>query len=173
MIGASNTNRLCETLCPIEVDTTHLVMPSWKPTLLVQDLVQLVVEITHTEHIIFIQVLDSAAFFVGPCSRGQLVDKDNRDVCGLSAVDPCPNSELWIRVCTMLKDAAALSWLGLVKQVLSSKDSCWLANGAVVTSSPGEGRMALQTSGSVLPRIRISSSSRATIRGAAAAVNSS
>ena len=74
-------------------------------------------------------------------------DKDNRDVCGLSAVDPCPNSELWIRVCTMLKDAAALSWLGLVKQVLSSKDSCWLAsaNGVVASFSPDEGRKVLQT----------------------------
>ena len=32
--------------------------------------------------------------------------------------------------------------LGLVKQVLPSKDSCWLAsaNGVVTSSSPGEGR---------------------------------
>ena len=50
-----------------------------------------------------------------------------------------------------------LSWLGLVKQVLPSRDSCWMvsANGAVVTSSPGEGRTTLQTI--VLPRIRSSS----------------
>ena len=42
----------------------------------------------------------------------------------------------------MLEDAATLSWLGLVKQALPSKDSCWWAsaNGAVVSSSPGEGR---------------------------------
>ena len=140
MIGASNTNRLCETLCPIEVDTTHLVMPSWKPTLLVQDLVQLVVEITHTEHIIFIQVLDSAAFFVGPCSRGQLVDKDNRDVCGLSAVDPRPNYGLASALSSMMLQRCPI--LGLVKQVLPSKDSCWLAsaNGAVTSSSRVQAR---------------------------------
>ena len=50
--------------------------------------------------------------------------------------------------------------LGLVKQVLPSKESCWLAsaNGAVVSSSPGEDRTALQTI--VLPMI-CSSSSRA------------
>ena len=54
----------------------------------------------------------------------------------------------------MLKDAAMLSWLGLVKQVLPSRDSCWLAsaNGVVVSSSPGEGRTAVQTI--VLPMIR-------------------
>ena len=42
----------------------------------------------------------------------------------------------------MLKDAAMLSWLGLVKQALPSRDRCWLAsaNGAGAGSSPGEGR---------------------------------
>ena len=47
------------------------------------------------------------------------------------------SSELQISVCTMLKDAATLSWVGLVKQVLPSRDSCWLAsaNGAVASSS--------------------------------------
>ena len=44
----------------------------------------------------------------------------------------------------MLKDAAMLFWLGLglVKQALPSRDSCWLAsaNGAGAGSSPGEGR---------------------------------
>ena len=47
-----------------------------------------------------------------------------------------------------------LSWQGLVKQVLPSRDSCWLAsaNSAVESSSPGEGRTALQTI--VLPNIR-------------------
>ena len=71
------------------------------------------------------------------------------------------SSELWISVRTMLKDAAMLSWLGLVKQVLPSRDSCWLAsaNGAVTCSSPGEGRMVLQTI--VLPKICNSSISRA------------
>ena len=56
----------------------------------------------------------------------------------------------------MLKDAAMLFWLGLglVKQALPSRDSCWLAsaNGVVVSSSPGEGRTAVQTI--VLPMIR-------------------
>ena len=69
------------------------------------------------------------------------------------------SSELRINVRTMLKDAATLSWLGLVKQALPSKGSCWLAsaNGAVVSSSPGEGRTAIQTI--VLPSIRSSSNS--------------
>ena len=51
--------------------------------------------------------------------------------------------------------------LGLVKQVLPSKESCWLAstNGAVVSSSPGEDRTALQTI--VLPMICSSSSGAA------------
>ena len=42
----------------------------------------------------------------------------------------------------MLKDAATLSWPGLVKKVLPSKDSCWLAsaNGVVSSSSLGKGR---------------------------------
>ena len=42
----------------------------------------------------------------------------------------------------MIKDAATLSCVGLVKQVLPSRDSCWLAsaNGKVVSSSSGEGR---------------------------------
>ena len=64
------------------------------------------------------------------------------------------SSEKWISVCTMLKDAATLSWPGLVKQVLPSRDSCWLAsaNGEVASSSPGEGRAALQTI--ILPNIR-------------------
>ena len=76
-----------------------------------------------------------------------------RPVCHRSS------SELRISVCTMLKDAATLSWLGLVKQVLPSRDSCWLAsaNGVVVSSSPGEGRTALQTI--VLPKSCSSSSS--------------
>ena len=67
-------------------------------------------------------------------------------------------SKLWISVHTMLKDAATLSWLDLVKQVLPSKDSCWLAsaNRVVMSSSPGEGKTALQTI--VLPRICSSSS---------------
>ena len=52
------------------------------------------------------------------------------------------SSELWISVRTMLKDAATLSWPGLVNQVLPSKDSCWLAsaNGVVSSSSLGKGR---------------------------------
>ena len=52
------------------------------------------------------------------------------------------SSELRISVCTKLKDAATLSWLGLVKQVLASKDRCWLAsaNGVSERSSQGEGR---------------------------------
>ena len=60
---------------------------------------------------------------------------------------PQTSSELRISVCTMLKDAAMLSWLGLVKQVLPSRDSYLLAssNGAVMSSSPGEGRTVLQT----------------------------
>ena len=62
-----------------------------------------------------------------------------RPVCRRSS------SELRISVCIMLKDAATLSWQGLVKQVLPSKDSCWLSseNGVVMNLSPGEGRMAL------------------------------
>ena len=61
-------------------------------------------------------------------------------------------SKLRISVPTMLKDAATLSWLALVKQVQPSRDSFWLAsaNGGVVSLSPGEGRTALQTI--VLPR---------------------
>ena len=48
------------------------------------------------------------------------------------------SSELWISVCTMLKDASTLSWPSLGKQVLSSRDSCWLssANGVVASLSP-------------------------------------
>ena len=45
-----------------------------------------------------------------------------RPVCHRSS------SELQINVCTMLKDAATLSWPGLVNQVLPSRDSCWLAS---------------------------------------------
>ena len=69
------------------------------------------------------------------------------------------SSELQISVCTMLKDAAMLSWPGLVKQVLPSKDSCWLAsaNGVLASMSPGKGRTVLQTI--VLPRFCSSSSS--------------
>ena len=56
-------------------------------------------------------------------------------------------SKLRISVHTMLKDASTLSWPGLVKQVLPSRDSCWLASayGDIMSLSPGEGRMALQT----------------------------
>ena len=45
----------------------------------------------------------------------------------------------------MLKDAATLSWLGLVKEVLPSKDSCWLAsaNGVVASLSRAERRYRL------------------------------
>ena len=71
----------------------------------------------------------------------QLVDKDNGDVCCRSSY------QLRISVRAMLKDAAMLSWPDLVKQVLSRRYSCWLANanGAVTSSSPGEGRTVLQT----------------------------
>ena len=68
-----------------------------------------------------------------------------------------PSSELRISVHTILYAQgfchAVLSWLGLVKQVLPSRDSCWLAsaNGAFKSWSPGEGRTTLQTI--VLPRI--------------------
>ena len=57
------------------------------------------------------------------------------------------SSELRMSVRTNLKDAATLSWPGLVKQVLPSRDNGWLAsaNGVVTSSSPGEGRTALQT----------------------------
>ena len=57
------------------------------------------------------------------------------------------SSQLRISIRTMLKDAATLSWPGLVKQVQPSRDSCWLAsaNCAVASSSLGEGRTALQT----------------------------
>ena len=70
----------------------------------------------------------------------------------------------------MLKDAATLSWSGLVKQVLPSKDSCWLAsaNGVLASMSPGKGRTVLQTI--VLPRFCSSSSGAANAalsRGAA------
>ena len=77
------------------------------------------------------------------------------------------SSELLISVCTMLKDASTLSWQGLVKQVLPSKDSCWLAsaNGVVVSSSPGKDRTALQTI--VLPRFCSISSSSCSSSGAA------
>ena len=69
------------------------------------------------------------------------------------------SSELRINVRTMLKDAATLSWSGLVKQVLPSKDRCWLAsaNGVLASMSPGKGRTVLQTI--VLPRFCSSSSS--------------
>ena len=68
------------------------------------------------------------------------------------------SSELQISVRTILKDAATLSWPGLVKQVLPSMDSCWLAsvNGVVASSSQGEGRKMLHTI--VLLRICSSSS---------------
>ena len=56
------------------------------------------------------------------------MDKDNRDVSGLSVVDPHLNcgfaSKLLSSIRTMLKDAATLSWPGLVKQVLPGRDSC-------------------------------------------------
>ena len=37
----------------------------------------------------------------------------------------------------MFKDAARLSWVGLVNQVLPSRDSCWLAyaNGVIMSLS--------------------------------------
>ena len=62
------------------------------------------------------------------------------------------SSGLWISIHTLLKHAATQFWPGLVKQVLPSRDSCWLAsaNGVVASLSLGEGRMALQTI--VLPR---------------------
>ena len=62
------------------------------------------------------------------------------------------SSKLRISPHTKLKDAATLSWMGLVKEVLPS------TNGAVASLSPAEGRTALQTI--VLPRISGSSSSR-------------
>ena len=64
------------------------------------------------------------------------------------------SSELRMSVRTNLKDAATLSWPGLVKQVLPSRDNGWLAsaNGVVTSSSPGEGRTPLQTI--VLPNHR-------------------
>ena len=88
------------------------------------------------------------------------VNKDNLDVC-MWPVCSRSSSQLRICICTMLKDAAMLSWLGLVKQVFPRKDSCWLASAivAVGSSSPGEGRTVLKTI--VLPRICSSSSSSA------------
>ena len=78
------------------------------------------------------------------------------------------SSELQISVRTILKDAATLSWPGLVKQVLPSMDSCWLASadGAVASLSQGEGRTALQTI--VLPRICSSSNSSSSSSSGAA-----
>ena len=63
------------------------------------------------------------------------------------------SSQQWISVRTKLKDAATLSWMGLVKQGLPNRDSCWLAsaNVAVASSSPSEGKTVLQTT--ALPRI--------------------
>ena len=66
--------------CLLEVDTAHLALPSWKPTLLViekavQDLAQLVVEISPTEHIIIFQMLDSAVFYVR-IEEGTLILQD-------------------------------------------------------------------------------------------------
>ena len=63
---------------------------------------------------------------------------------------------------------AVLSWPGLVKQVLPSMDSCWLASadGAVASLSQGEGRTALQTI--VLPRICSSSNSSSSSSSGAA-----
>ena len=88
----------------------------------------------------------------------QLVDKDNRDVCGLSAVDPRPNCGLASALSSMMLQRCPI--LGLVKQVLPSKDSCWLASANGVVASSGKGRTVLQTI--VLPLIIIiSSSSRA------------
>ena len=59
----------------------------------------------------------------------QLVDKDNRDVqvCGLSAIDPHQNCGLESPLCSRM--------LGLVKQVLPSRGSCWFAsaNGVVMS----------------------------------------
>ena len=87
----------------------------------------------------------------------QLADKDNWDVFGLSAIDPRPDCG-WTSVLSarLLPHCPDWAWL---KQALPSKDSCWLAsaNGGVTSSSPGEGRTALQTI--VLPRISSSSSS--------------
>ena len=55
----------------------------------------------------------------------------------------------------MLKDVAMLSWVGLVKQVLPSRDSCWLAIVPMVQGIEYEParkeRMAIQTI--VLPRV--------------------
>ena len=100
---------------------------------------------------------------VGPCSGGcnDAIGGQGQSGC-IRPVCRRSLSELRISVCTMLKDAATLSWLDLVKQVLPSKDSCWLAsaNGAVASSSPCEGRTALPTI--VLPRIY---SSRGAARG--------
>ena len=80
-------------------------------------------------------------------------------------------SELQISVRTKLKDAAILSLLGLVKEVLPSRDSCWVASaiGAGASLSPGEGRTALQAI--VLPRIRRSSNGSSGSSAATAALN--
>ena len=73
----------------------------------------------------------------------QLVEKDNRDLCGLSAVDPRPNCGLASALSSrMLPRCPGCAWS---KQALPSMDSCWLvsANSAVASSSPGKGRTAL------------------------------
>ena len=71
------------------------------------------------------------------------------------------SSQQWISVRTKLKDAATLSWMGLVKQGLPNRDSCWLAsaNVAVASSSPSEGKTVLQTT--ALPRISSNNSNKA------------
>ena len=73
----------------------------------------------------------------------QLVEKDNRDLCGLSAVDPRPNCGLASALSSrMLPRCPGCAWL---KQALPSMDSCWLvsANSAVASSSLGKGKTAL------------------------------
>ena len=89
-----------------------------------------------------------------------MVDKDNRDVCGLSAVDPCPNCGLAYTLCSrMLPSCPGRAWLN--RSCQAGTVVGWLV--PMVQSSPGEGRMALQTI--VVPRICRSSSSSGAFRG--------
>ena len=66
--------------------------------------------------------------YISPCSGGcnTAIGGQGQSGC-VSPVCHRSLSKLRISVRNMLKDAATMSWLGLVKQVLPSRDSCWLA----------------------------------------------
>ena len=79
-----------------------------------------------------------------------MVDKDNGDVCSLSATDPRQNCGLASALCSRMLPLFP-GWAWLNRSCLAGTVVGWLANGAVLSSSPGKGRRVIQTI--VLPRV--------------------